>query len=324
MKKSLGPKLKKWAVGLAVIGLGAGAQGWAQNPTDAGVSSGVIGFERVLPGEGWRAVGPPLEPFALARMPVVMAQQNVLSLDISAEAGPWEVDQWSGYELAVGGGLAAGRRYQIGGNGPDWLVLESGSDPALDGVLPGDLVSIAPTLEEYLSGQIISGPANASDWVAAFYRNVLVKLHRDAKGQWMDDQGNPARLSVACGRGFLINLLPGNGPPRGLLLAGQWNGDAGGGYITGGQQIISVPLSGTPRVLDALIGVGLQAGTSPAAGDQLTVLNDLTGDDRTCALDGKGQWRWLDTGDPSGALVIEPGRGYFYSHTGTGFSWHWR
>jgi hypothetical protein len=91
-----------------------------------------------------------------------------------------------------------------------------------------------------------------------------------------------------------------------------------------GQQIISVPLSGAPQILNVLFSSSLLGVETPAAGDQLAILNEVSGEYRSCVLDAKGQWRWQDSGDAAGALVIEPGRGYLYNHTGSGFAWHWR
>ncbi len=296
---------------------------------DPGASSAIIGFQRVTVSEGWHAMGPPLEPFPVLRASAASLQQNVMTLDTTTLPAPMTPNQWTGYELVMESGLAAGHQYQIVGNGADFLALAAGNDPVADGVFAADQVSIAPTVEEYFGGQLLGGDANSSDWVAGFYQDNLVKLHRTSTGQWTDDNYKPAQLTVTSGRGFLISLLSvANSQPRTLFLAGQWNQDQGSGFIINGRQIVSIPLTGQqPPTLNSIIGpqgAGPVAGQGPTGSDQLSVLDDATGNYRTCWLDGKGLWRWQDTGDPAGALLIQPGRGYVYFHAGTGFSWRWR
>jgi hypothetical protein len=267
-----------------------------------------------------------LEPFAVIRGTAKGLQKNQVTLDLIADAATWQTDQWRGYETCITSGLAAGRRYEILGNDVSSLMLSG--DPGADGVLPGDAVSILPTIEEYLGNQLMSGEITACDWVATYANNTLTRLHRMPNGQWLDDKGRPVRLTVACGTGFMLNVFPGNA--RTLLLAGVWNGEQGGSSVTPGYQLISLPINSSPKTLDltfgpASQGIGPKAGATPDASDQFSILDETTGVFRESWLDAaQGLWRWQDTGDKAGNLLLEPGRGYLYYHAGGGFNWNWR
>jgi hypothetical protein len=225
----------------------------------------------------------------------------------------------------VQSGAAGGRRYVITGNTA--AILSVRGDLSADGLAPGDRVAILPTVEEYLGNQLASGGLAASDWIAVYATNNLLRLHRDDPGQWKDDTGRPVRLSVACGGGFLVNLLPGS--PRTLFLAGEWQEDPGGSVVVRGQQILSVPLTGTVRTLEKAIpaspALGPVAGAAFEASDRFTVLDEATGGSRSAWLDSQsGQWLWQDDGQNAGTLPLVPGKGYLYFHQGDGFFWQWR
>lgn len=311
-----------WTRCLAVL-MGAAMVAGDAAQTDPSAASPILGFYRMELGEGWHAVGPPLAPFAALRGVAKGLQMNQLAIQSEDEARVWQVNQWAGYELCVGGGAASGRRYAIQGNDGEWLAL--GGEPASDGLRPGDAVSILPTLAEYFGDQLVGGEGLAADWVAVYYQNSLMRMHRNAGGQWVDDGNRPVRLSVASGSGLLLNLLPGKTGGRSLLLTGEWSGTPSGSYVGQGRQIISAPLAGGPLLLgQTFTGPGPKAGATLEESDQLSVVTDPAGDFRTCWLDRQGRWRWLDTGEEAGGLPLEPGRGYIYYHTGEGFNWRWR
>ena len=323
MNNTESSRLRTWFL----VVLMAGALGQeARAQTDATASSAIIGFRRIQLGEGWHAMGPPLEPFAVIRGTAKGLQKNQIALDLGSEATPWQTDQWRGYEICLTTGLAAGHRYEVLGNDVSSLMLSG--DPGADGVLPGDAVSILSTVEEYLGSQLLSGDITACDWVATYANNVLTRLHRTPNGQWLDDKGRPVRLTVACGSGFMLNVFPGN--TRTLFLTGLWNGDQGGASVTPGYQMVSLPITGSPNTLDSAFGpaslsLGPKAGATAETSDRFGVLDETTGEFRNGWLDAaQGLWRWQDTGDKAGGLLLEPGRGYLYYHAGDGFNWRWR
>lgn len=313
---------KHWA--LAALGLGMSAAAWAQ--PDPRSASPILGFQRLVLEEGWHAVGPPLEPFAALAGTIQDLRGAQLTLQTAEGAPSWAADRWRGYEARIDSGPAAGRRYAVLGNNDAWLAL--GSEPAADGVLPGDAVSLRPTLAEYLGNQLAGGDLAAADWVGAYASNALARVHRDARGEWVNDTGVPARLTVRAGGGFLVNVQP--GARRALVLMGEWGGGPAGGGVVPGQQVLSAPQGGAPVTIGGAFGVGRtgvgpQAGATPEESDRLTLLDPRGGERRSCWLDaGRGEWLWRDTGEPAGDWVLEPGRGYLYYHASQGFSWRWR
>jgi hypothetical protein len=301
------------------------ASGFAQADPNAASASPIIGFQRIELPEGWHLVGPPLEPFAAATGQVRLIQNNQVFIVREAESPQWSNNQWRGYELR----LASGRRGEILASGRDWVQVNG--NLAADGLTVGEAVSVLPTLEEYLGGQLTGGETvAAADWVATYQNGELVRLHRNLVGQWLDGADRPVRLSVACGEGFFLNLVQINNRPRSIVLVGQWEGDQGGGFIANGQQVVSFPLSATPKSMDSMVwlaaqGRGAVAGLRPESSDRLSILDELRGGFRTCWLDAStGQWLWQDTGERAGGLVLEAGRGYLYHHLGPGFYLRWR